>query len=288
MTVGKLLGWVRNHKWRAAFIAFSAFAIPCTAIAWRDTMADPVVRRADVVLPGVPKSAPPLTIALLSDLHVADPDMTPARLSRIVAQVNALKPDYVMLAGDFITDRRLSLKNYAYRPALAPLAGLKPRVATVAVLGNHDYWRDPVEGQRELERIGAQVLTNTSAEIGPLTVIGVGDHLTRHANYAAAFARVPAAAHGKAVVLSHGPDIVPSLPDDMPLTLVGHTHCGQVAYPWGGSPAYMSIYGNRYACGRIVEGKKTVFVTAGLGTSVLPFRFLVPPDLWLVTVRAPQ
>ena len=287
MTVGKLLGWVRNHKRRTALIALLAAASLCGAIAWRDTMADPVVRRAEVVLPGLPKDSPPLTIALLSDLHVADPDMTPARLSRIVAQVNALKPDYVMLAGDFITDRRLSLKHYDYRPALAPLAGLKPRIAIIAVLGNHDYWRDAAEGRRELERIGARVLVNESAQIGPLTVVGMGDHMTRHVDYRTAFAQV-GPDNGKVVVISHGPDVVPDLPGDVPLTLAGHTHCGQVAWPWGGSPAYMSEYGNRFACGRVIEGKKTVIVTAGLGTSVLPFRFLVPPDMWLVTVRGPE
>lgn len=287
MTVGKLLGWVRNHKRRTALIALLAAASLCGAIAWRDTMADPVVRRAEVVLPGLPKDSPPLTIALLSDLHVADPDMTPARLSRIVAQVNALKPDYVMLAGDFITDRRLALKHYDYRPALAPLAGLKPRIAIIAVLGNHDYWRDAAEGRRELERIGARVLVNESAQIGPLTVVGMGDHMTRHVDYRTAFAQV-GPDNGKVVVLSHGPDVVPDLPGDVLLTLAGHTHCGQVAWPWGGSPAYMSEYGNRFACGRVIEGKKTVIVTAGLGTSVLPFRFLVPPDMWLVTVRGPE
>lgn len=287
MTVGKLLGWVRNHKRRTALIALLAAASLCGAIAWRDTMADPVVRRAEVVLPGLPKDSPPLTIALLSDLHVADPDMTPARLSRIVAQVNALKPDYVMLAGDFITDRRLALKHYDYRPALAPLAWLKPRIAIIAVLGNHDYWRDAEEGRRELERIGARVLVNESAQIGPLTVVGMGDHMTRHVDYRTAFAQV-GPDNGKVVVISHGPDVVPDLPGDVPLTLAGHTHCGQVAWPWGGSPAYMSEYGNRFACGRVIEGKKTVIVTAGLGTSVLPFRFLVPPDMWLVTVRGPE
>ncbi|MFM5907406.1 MAG: metallophosphoesterase [Novosphingobium sp.] len=247
-------------------------------------MADPVVRRTEVILPGLPKDSPPLNIALLSDLHVADPDMTPARLSRIVAQVNALRPDYVMLAGDFITDRTLATRHYDYREALAPLTGLKPRIATVAVLGNHDYWRDPAQGYRELERIGARVLVNDSAQIGPLTIVGMGDQMTQHVNYVTAFARV-GTDNGKTIVLSHGPDVVPSLPADVPLVLAGHTHCGQVAWPWGGSPAYMSNFGDRFACGRIVEGRMTIIVTAGLGTSVLPFRFLVPPDMWLITVR---
>jgi predicted MPP superfamily phosphohydrolase len=279
---------VRNNKWRTTKYLMLGFGIPCAVIAWRDTMADPVVRRAEVILPGLAKSSPPLTIALLSDFHVADPDMPPDRLARIVAQVNGLKPDYVMLAGDFITDRRLALEHYNYRDALAPLAGLKPRIATVAVLGNHDYWRNPAEGARELKRIGAQVLINESAEFGPLHVVGLGDHMTQHANYPEALSGVTQKDHGRVVVLSHSPDVVPSLPADFALTLAGHTHCGQVQWPWGGSPAYMSNYGDRFSCGRVVEGQKTVIVTAGLGTSVLPFRFLAVPDMWLVTVRGPR
>ncbi|PLK25679.1 metallophosphoesterase [Novosphingobium sp. TH158] len=283
----KALGWVRNNKMRAFRYLVLAVGIPCSIIAWRDTMADPVVRRTEVVLPGLAKDAPPLTIALLSDFHVADPDMPPSRLARIVAQVNALKPDYVMLAGDFITDRTLALHHYQYRDALAPLAALKPRIATIAVLGNHDHWRNAEEGIRELRHIGARVLLNESAQIGPLHIVGVGDHMSQHSDYPRAFAKAPAD-HGAIVALSHGPDVVPSLPDDIPLTLAGHTHCGQIQWPWGGSPAYMSNYGDRYACGRIVEGRKTVIVTAGLGTSVLPFRFLAVPDMWLVTVRGPK
>lgn len=266
---------------------FAVAAGAFTAIAWRDTMADPVVRRAEVILPGLPKGTAPHTIALLSDLHVADPDMPPERLARIVAQVNALRPDYVMLAGDFVTDRRLSTGHYDYPAALAPLAGLRPRFATLAVLGNHDYWRDAEEGRIELARIGVQVLINESAHIGPLRVVGFGDEYTGHDDLKASFAGVDAS-KGDVVVLSHSPDVVPALPEGALLTLAGHTHCGQIGWPWGGSPATMSKYGDRYACGRIDEGGKTTFVTAGLGTSVLPFRFLVPPDMWLITVRPPQ
>ncbi len=269
------------------FALLGLIALPCFAIAWRDTMADPVVRRTEVVMPGLPAGTPPITIVLMSDLHVANPDMPPARLARIVGQVNALSPDYVFIAGDLITDRRLATRHYQYREALAPLAGLRPKQGTFVVLGNHDHWRDPAEAARELMKLGLTVLINDYVQRGPLTIAGLDDEATQHADVPTLLAKLPKQ-HGATVVLSHGPDVFPRLPSDIPLTLAGHTHCGQMRYPWGGSPAYMSNYGDRYACGRIEESGHTLIITAGLGTSVLPFRFLVKPDVWLVTLRAPK
>src|SRR6476646_2772848 len=143
-------------------------------------IADPVVREADVALPDWPAGAPPLRALLMSDLHVAGPDMPPERLARIVEQANALRPDIVFIAGDFISDRRMSTRTYSFAEAVAPLAGLRSRLGTVAVLGNHDHWRNALEARAALERIGVRVLDNDAAEIGPLAVGGLDDAFTHH------------------------------------------------------------------------------------------------------------
>jgi predicted MPP superfamily phosphohydrolase len=284
----KLLRRVLNHRKRAATLFGLLVALMCGTIAWHYTMADPVVRRTEVVLPGLPADAPPIRLLLMSDLHVANPDMPPARLARIVAQVNALKPDMVLIAGDFITDRRLATRHYSYRVALAPLAGLKSRFGTYAVMGNHDHWRNAGEGRRELARLGVKVLDNTAVQVGSIMLGGLDSDSTFDSDIPKLLKNLPAD-HGRTVVLSHSPDVFPKLPLSIPLTLAGHTHCGQVRWPWGTSPAYMSNFGDRYACGRFDEwGGRVIVTTAGLGTSVLPFRFLVYPDMWLVTLRGPQ
>jgi predicted MPP superfamily phosphohydrolase len=87
------------------------------------------------------------------------------------------------------------------------------------------------------------------------------------------------------VLLSHSPDPFPDVPRPL-LMLAGHTHCGQLRYPWGGSPATMSRYGERYACGLVRERGGVLVTGAGLGTSVLPFRFGSRPEIWLIEVRA--
>lgn len=95
-----------------------------------------------------------------------------------------------------------------------------------------------------------------------------------------------AALSGYPVYLSHSPDVVPNLPKEESLILAGHTHCGQIVLPILGAPATMSEYGDRYACGKIEEGKKTIIISAEIGTSILPLRLGAEPDMWLITVVA--
>ncbi|MCR2832956.1 hypothetical protein [Parerythrobacter lacustris] len=90
---------------------------------------------------------------------------------------------------------------------------------------------------------------------------------------------------GARILLSHSPDPFPNVPNSVPLVLAGHTHCGQIAYPWGGAPATMSDYGDRYSCGRVDEAGKVLVVGAGLGTSLLPMRLFTQPQVWLVKLE---
>ena len=276
-----LLTALRRHPFRNAL---AAFALACLAVAWRDTMADPVVHQTEVDLPGLVADMPPLRVLLMSDLHVIDPEMPPARLARIVAQVNALRPDLVVIAGDFISDRLLATGHYAVRDAVAPLAGLRAPLGTIAVLGNHDHWRSASRGKLELARIGVTVLTNNSVRRGPLIIGGLDDYGTQHDNSLAMMKTVPPG-NVPLIVVSHNPDVFQHRTFDVPLVLAGHFHCGQIGWPWGGTPAHTSDWDDRFSCGRSEKDGRTLIVTAGLGNSVLPFRLFIKPDMWLVTVR---
>lgn len=262
-----------------------AVALPLAALAWMYAAAtgDPVVRRATIAMPDWPSGTPPLRVALLSDIHVAGPDMPPKRLAQIVEQVNALKPDVIVIAGDFVSDKRAATASYSGNSGLKPLAGLKAPKGVFAVLGNHDHWRSAKEVSEGLRRAKVRILTNEAVTVGGMRLGGVDDEYTGNADILATVAAMRLG-KGAKVLLSHSPDITPATPKDVTLILAGHTHCGQIRLPLYGPLAYVTKYGARFNCGLATEGQKRVVVTAGIGTSVLPLRLGTPPDLWLLTL----
>jgi predicted MPP superfamily phosphohydrolase len=246
-----------------------------------EARADPIVRRAEIALADWPAGAPPLRTVLLSDVHAGNLAVTPARLDRIVAQVNALRPDLVLIAGDF-TPGEAAIDTATAMARLAPLKRLRARLGVVAVPGNHDHWTGLGAVRAALDAAGVTLLANQATVRGPLAIAGVDDDYSEYARTAptiAAARRLP----GARLVLTHSPDIAPQLPPDFPLLLAGHTHCGQVVIPFHGSLDPVSRYQDRYRCGIIREGARTVIVTGGVGGS-LPFRLNAPPDLWLLTL----
>jgi len=216
-------------------------------------------------------------------VHVAGPDMPPARLERIVGQINRLAPDIVLIAGDLVSDKRTATRRYSHEEAVAPLAALRPRLATLAVLGNHDHWRDSAAARRALARAGIHLLTNDAVQIGPVAIGGLDDDYTGRSDLPATLAALRAL-KGPKLILSHSPDPFAEPAPDMFLMLAGHTHCGQIAPPLIGPLSTMSRHGRRYACGLVREGGRTLVVSSGLGTSVLPLRLGAVPDMWLVEV----
>ncbi len=251
----------------------------------------PVVRRAEVVLP-FPADAPrrAMTVALLTDTHLSGPDNSPARMARIVAQINALKPDLILLGGDYIGDAKGGA-TYDARASIASFAQLRAPLGVVAVLGNHDSRSQKnqralsgTDWQAAFTRMGITLLQDRAVRRGPLAIGGLQDMYTRKIDLPATLAAMTRLG-GAPVILSHGPDVFPTLPDAPSLTLVGHTHCGQVALPFAGIVYVPTKYGTRYACGLYRDGARTMIVAGGVGTSGLPIRMLAPPDIWLITIR---
>jgi predicted MPP superfamily phosphohydrolase len=250
---------------------------------WNATR-NPIVRKASIEVADWPKGQPPLTILLLSDAHVAGPDMPPHRLARIVAGLNQLHPDLVLVAGDLVSERRVATHIYTAAEAVAPLAKLHAPLGVLIAPGNHDHWFSPDALRGELERRGLRVLQNEAVRRGPLVIGGVDDDFSGHDDVPATLAAMDRLGPGIPLLLTHSPDIVPAVPRPVAAIFAGHTHCGQIRFPFVGAISYVSRYGDRFACGDIRDGRQRVFVGAGLGTSVLPLRFLTPPDVWLVTI----
>lgn len=244
--------------------------------------ADPVVRRVSVALPDWPHGARPVTLALLTDIHLGNASMDRTRLDRIVDQVNALKPDLVLLGGDFLAGYDKPDAPARSRIIAQSLARLRSPLGSVAVLGNHDYLTNPRPITHALTGVGIPVLENSAVQRGPIVIGGLGDTDSGYANVdtmTSAMARLP----GARIVLSHTPDVPKPLPATVGLLLAGHLHCGQIVLPRLG-PISIRPAERRYLCGVVHDGARTVVVSGGLGTSNVPLRVHAPPDLWLVTV----
>lgn len=244
----------------------------------------PAMRTATLPLAGLAAGHKPIRVALLGDTHLSGPDNSPARLNRIVDAINAEKPDLVLLAGDYIGDRKLIGPVYSVEQSVAPLARLKAPLGVVAVLGNHDHWEGADAVAAELKDAGIVVLRNQAVRRGPLAIGGIDDAYTGHSD-----ARRTLAALGRLggapLILTHSPDVFPDLLPGAPLTLAAHNHCGQGVLPFYGPVTIPSRYGKRYMCGLYREHGKTMVVSGGVGTSSVPLRLLARSDWWLVTLE---
>jgi len=265
------------------------FAAALALLGWMywTAIADPVVRETEVGLDDWPRGAASIRAVLISDIHVAGPDMPPERLARIVGLVNAIHPDVVLIAGDFVGDKDFGTRIYSATDIAETLARLRPRLGVFAVLGNHDHWRSAGQVREALIRAGVQVLDNQAIEAGPLAIGGLDDPFIHEDDLPSTITALRRL-RGAKLLLSHSPDPFPRMPSDIGLMVAGHTHCGQIRLPLYGAISTESAYGDRYACGRVDENGKTLVVTAGLGTSVLPLRLGAVPDLWLITIGPPR
>jgi predicted MPP superfamily phosphohydrolase len=270
-----------------ALIVLGALPLALAAYMYSNALRDPVVRLATIEMPDWPKNAPPLRVALLSDIHVVGPDMPPSRLARIVPQVNALNADVILLAGDYVSDKRSATRTYSATEGLASLSNLRAPRGVYAVLGNHDHWRDAGEISGALRKANIRILDNEAVTAGGMRLGGLDDDYTGNSDLKGTVAEMRSGPGGK-VLLSHSPDVGPATPQDVTLILAGHTHCGQIQLPIFGAISYVSKYGERFGCGVITEGARRVVVTAGIGTSILPFRLGAPSDVWLLTLESAE
>lgn len=280
----------RRRRWRRWAVLLALLGVALLAKGYWNATRDPVVRIADVAVADWPAGQPPLKLLLLSDIHVAGPDMPPERLERIIGELNRLKPDLVLIAGDLVSEKRAATHIYTAAEVVAPLAGLRAPLGVVVAPGNHDHWFKPDALRGEMEKLGLRVLQNEAIRRGPLIVGGVDDDFSGHDDIAATFAAMDRLGPGVPLLLTHSPDIVPDLPRPVVAVFAGHTHCGQIRFPLVGALTYVSRYGDRFACGDIRDGGQRLFVGAGLGTSIAPLRYLTPPDAWLITLgpQAPR
>jgi len=242
------------------------------------------VQRVDIRIPGLPPAFNGFTICQLTDIHHS-PVVGLKYINKVVDKANSLSPDLVALTGDYIDDER----KYA-APAIEALARLKARHGVVSILGNHDYFIGESYSREVIRQSRISLLQNSHIMIrsggDTLCIAGTRDYLEDKPDARASLKGVPLQV--PRVLLSHHPDYSEYLPLDekVDLVLSGHTHGGQVRLPWSFAPIVPSSFGQKYSGGLVRNRLTQVYVSRGIGVSLIPVRFNCPPELTLIRLVA--
>lgn len=234
----------------------------------------------------------PLRIGVISDTHVGSIHVNPARVGRIVERMNALSPDVVVLLGDYVNAHnparnRSDAENRELMAGIAAFADLRAPLGVYGVLGNHEvtYGDDPVVAA--LTAANVRVLLNAGQNVeragGAFWIAGLRDR-TSPVPPLPEEAFLGADGAQPSIMLTHQPDLFAQAPEQAVLTLAGHTHCGQVKLPLVGYVVFPSRGSRRWPCGLYREGDQQLYVTGGIGVSILPVRFRAPPEIAVVTL----
>ncbi len=242
--------------------------------------------------------------AVIADIHACEPFMSPSRIRNIAELANGLQPDIIFLLGDF---------NAGHRYVTAPvfpeqwgeaLSILAAPLGVYAILGNHDWWHGALPGMRSdggesvrraLRHANIAVLENDTVQVAKngnaFWVSGLGDQMAHQVgsrrfrgidDLAGTLAKVTDSA--PVVLLAHEPFVFRHVPERVSLTLCGHTHGGQINLPLITAFYAESHFGTDHIYGHIVEDGRHMIISAGLGTSIAPVRFMRPPELVEVTI----
>lgn len=213
-----------------------------------------------------------------------------SRAERIADAIAAANPDAVLLLGDFAKghSRATSMEP---RGVAACFRSLAARVPVFAVLGNHDAYVGSRALAEALREAGVRVFDGKGACVATLrngARVAFGGTLDPHGYFSEFDAdwvpRRPAEAGAETpfVLLSHSPDVAPFLNGTVDLAVCGHTHGGQICLP-GGVPVTTSCrgVGRAFTAGlfRVPGAGTPLFVTRGLGTSIVPARLFCPPEI---------
>ena len=238
-----------------------------------------------------------LTITVIADLHAGGPNMGLARVQQVVDSANALGSELIVVLGDFFATHKFVTERVPHAAWAAELARLKAPLGVYAIYGNHDWWYD-IDGVRAaLHQVRIPVLENDAMLLGKpgqrFWLAGLGDQIAYRLgpntfrgvdDLPGTLARVRS--DDPVILLAHEPDIFPHVPDRVALTLSGHTHGGQVKFPFMEPMWVPSAFGARFAYGHIVEHDRHLIVSGGLGTSIVPLRLGVPPEIVRVRLGA--
>lgn len=241
----------------------------------------------DLPLQHWPAELSGLRVALIADLHIGAPWIDLAKVQRVVELTNAAHPDLVLLAGDFVGIQVPGARPIA--PGIfAPVLGrLSAPLGVYAVLGNHDTLFGSARVGDALAAAGIRMMDDRAVELergnGKFWLVGLAEFNQRPWRWEQVVEQVPAGA--PMILFTHQPYLFKRLPARVNLMLAGHTHGGQINL----LPVRLLLNPDiqQHLAGHYLE-QTDLFVTRGIGTSIIPARINAPPEISLLTLRPAQ
>jgi uncharacterized protein len=238
-----------------------------------------------IPLPRLPQAFEGFRIAQLSDIHIG-PFMPEEQIRKYVEMTNAMKPDMIVLTGDFVTFDAKT--QYAVVDALA---GLKAPFGIFGCLGNHDAWSNAEDSITDLFRQrGVRILRTEAAAIRiqdqRFNLIGTDFQSSRRFGSSPPVANllgniVPLIARGQVnILLSHNPDTFDRAAElGIDLSMAGHTHGGQASLEFISPEIAPSRLVTPYVAGWFRKPGGQLYVNRGIGTIGVPIRLGAPPEI---------
>ena len=214
-----------------------------------------------------------LSVAVIGDVHLPEGLKHLDRFEKLVLEIKSTQPDLVVFVGDYTSDPKAMDDMLSHRKNIINIMKLVDPLPRAVVLGNYESWSNADEWISEFNRLDVDIMENETSIIqtikGDICIRGLGDKYTNRYNYVDypeecenipkfTITHDPAGAFNSRV---------------KGLVVAGHTHCGQISLPFIGPLWVPSDAPSEAHCGLYEDSQRTVFVTSGVGTTILPLRF---------------
>ncbi|MDA9300497.1 metallophosphoesterase [Amylibacter sp.] len=214
-----------------------------------------------------------LSVAVIGDVHLPEGSKHLDAFKKLVLEIKSTQPDLVVFVGDYTSDPKTTDNMSSHRKNIINIIKLIDPLPRAVVLGNYESWSDAEKWIREFNRLGVDIMENQTSLIqtvkGNVCIRGLGDKYTNrydYVDYPEECENIPR------FTITHDPAGAFNA-RVKGLVIAGHTHCGQISFPYIGPLWVPSDAPSEAHCGLYEDDQRTVFVTSGVGTTILPLRF---------------
>jgi len=226
-----------------------------------------------VSLNDISVSSSSLSVAVIGDVHLPEGQKHVNAFKKLVLEIKSTQPDLVVFVGDYTSDPIAIDDMSSHRKNIINIIKLIDPLPRAVVLGNYESWSDAEEWISVFNRLGVEIMENQTSLIqtvkGNVCIRGLGDKYTNRYN----FVEYPEECNNvPKFTITHDPAGAFDA-RIKGLVIAGHTHCGQISLPFIGPLWVPSDAPSDAHCGLYEDDQRTVFVTSGVGTTILPLRF---------------